>query len=180
MFYETLKAVHGPTHQIWRSLRCSDSQVHLIDTAPILSLWSKYCQASVSVNGVVQEYAILIFQQQPVGMELDELPTLENTIGRIGRLKRRRIEGVNGIQAEIWRHGGSVLHVKLHKVLFTCLEQGKLSRDLRAVVIITLYKNKRVKSHGSNCRGITLISYTGKILSKLLKITQKPMGFQSQ
>ena len=47
-------------------------------------------------------------------------------------------------------------------------EQGKLPLDLRDAVIITLYKNKGVKSDCSNYRGITLLSIVGKILARVL------------
>ena len=49
-----------------------------------------------------------------------------------------------------------------------CWKQGKLPQDLRDAVIITLYKNKGIKSDCSNYRGITLLSIAGKILPRVL------------
>ena len=46
--------------------------------------------------------------------------------------------------------------------------RGTLPKDLRDVVIVSLYKNKGEKSECSNYRGITLLSIAGKILARVL------------
>ena len=69
---------------------------------------------------------------------------------------------------EIWKHGGQTLHSKRNELFLCCWEQGKLPQDLRDAVIITLYKNKGVKSDRLNYRGITLLSIAGKILARVL------------
>ena len=84
------------------------------------------------------------------------------------QLKSRNAAGVDGIPPEIWKHGGRALRDKLHDLLLCCWEKGKLPQDLRDSVIITLYKNKGVKSNCSNYRGITLLSIAGKVLARVL------------
>ena len=86
----------------------------------------------------------------------------------------------------IWKHGGQTLHSKLHELFLCCWEQGKLPQDLRDTVIITLYKNKGVKSDCSNYRGITLLSIAGKILARLVPsiaadhIPESQCGFRAK
>ena len=89
-------------------------------------------------------------------MELDDLPTVDEITKLIEQLKSGKAAGVDGIPPEIWKHGGLMLHTKLHELFICCWEQGKLPQDLCDAVIITLYKNKGEKSDCSNYRGITL------------------------
>ena len=83
-------------------------------------------------------------------------------------MKSGKAAGVDGIPPEFWKSGGPALHSKLHELLVCCWEQGKLPRDLRDAVIVTLYKNKGEKSNCSNYRGITLLSIAGKIFARVL------------
>ncbi|CAI9725456.1 Hypothetical predicted protein [Octopus vulgaris] len=83
------------------TLRSSDGQALLTDIASILNRWSEYFQALFSAVRVVQEKAILHIQQQPVSMELDEPPALEETRLAIGWLKSRKTAGVDDIPSEI-------------------------------------------------------------------------------
>ena len=166
-FYEGLKKVYGPTIQVQSPLRSLDGQKLLTDKESILDRWSEHFQALFSANRTVQDTAILHIPQQTVKPELDELPTLEETTKAIKQLKSGKAAIGDGIPAEIWKHGGQTLHSKLHELFLCCWEQGKLPQDLRDAVI-TLYKNKGVKSDYSNYRGITLLSIAGKILARVL------------
>ena len=162
-FYEALKAVYGPTHQVQSPLRSSDGQNLFTVNTSILAHWSEHLQTLFSANRTVQETAINRVPQLPPIKALDEPPTLEELTVAIDQLKSRKAAGVDGIPPEIWKHGGPALHVKLHDLLVCCWKQGKLPQDLRDAVIITLYKNKGEKSDCSKYRGITLLSIAGKV-----------------
>ena len=43
-----------------------------------------------------------------------------------------------------------------------------MPQDLRDAIIVSLYKNKGVKSDCSNYRGITLLSIAGKVLARIM------------
>ncbi|XP_023815252.1 uncharacterized protein LOC111948070 [Oryzias latipes] len=167
-FYEALKAVYGPTHQIQSPLRSSDERRLLADKTSILDRWTEHFQALYSADRVVGVSAILRIPQQPLKEELDEAPSMDETLKAIKQLKSGKAAGVDGIPPELWKHGGPALHSKLHELFICCWEQGKLPQDLRDAVIIPLYKNKGVKSDCSNYRGITLLSIAGKILARIL------------
>ena len=165
-FYEVLKAVYGPTHEVQSPLRSSDGQNLFTDNTSILARWSEHFQTLFSANRTVQETAINCV---PPIEALEEPPTLEELTVAIDQLNSRKAAGVDGIPPEIWKYGGPALHVKLHDLLVCCWEQGKLPQDLRDdAVIITLYKNKCEKSDCSNYRGITLLSIAGKVLARVL------------
>ncbi|GFS13568.1 RNA-directed DNA polymerase from mobile element jockey-like protein [Elysia marginata] len=121
-----------------------------------------------STDRSVQDAALQRIPHLPLIEELDDPPTLEETITAIGQLKSHKAAGIDGIPPEIWKMGGIVLHSKLHELLVCCWEQGNLPQDLRDAVVITLYKNKGEKSDCSNYRGITLLSIAGKVLARIL------------
>ncbi|CAH1270878.1 Hypp4486 [Branchiostoma lanceolatum] len=141
-FYEALKAVYGPTHQLVAPLRSTD--------------------------GTVDDSALQWIPQEPMKEELDLASTLEEVIKALDQQKSGKAAGVDGIPPEVWKHGGAPLHSKLHELLVhvRCWEDGKLPQDLRDAVIITLHKNKGEKADCSNYRGITLLPIAGKILAR--------------
>ena len=76
-FYEALKAVYGPTHQVQSPLRSSDGQDLLTYNTSILARWSEHFQTLFSANHTVQDTAIDRVPQLPPIQELDEPPTLK-------------------------------------------------------------------------------------------------------
>jgi len=149
-------------------LRSLDGNSLLTDKVSILSRWSEHFQALFGANRTVHDTAILRIPQLPVKPELDQIPSLQETVKAIKKLQNGKAAGGDGIPAKIWNHGGPTLHSKLHELFVCCWEQGKLPQELRDAVIITLYKNKGEKSDCSNYRGITLLSIAGKILARIL------------
>ena len=167
-FYEALKAVYGPSHQVLSPLRSTDGQALLTDKVSILNRWAEHFQTLFSADRTVDDAVIQQIPQQSVKEELDEAPTLEEVTKAIEQLKSGKAAGVDGIPPELWKNGGQTLHSKLHEFFVCCWEQGNLPQDLRDAIIITLYKNKGEKSDCSNYRGITLLSIAGKILARVL------------
>ncbi|XP_071510462.1 uncharacterized protein [Diadema antillarum] len=167
-FYEALKSVYGSSHQVQSPLRSADGEVLLNDKTSILTRWSEHFQSLFSANRIVQESALLQIPQQLFKPELDELPTLEETLKAIEQMKIGKAAGVDGIPLEVWKAGGKALHIKLHEFFTLCWNQGQLPQDLRDAIIITLYKNRGEKSECTNYRGITLLSIAGKILARIL------------
>ena len=76
--------------------------------------------------------------------------------------------GIDGIPAEVYQHGGEAVLDKLQDLFTNCWEKGTLPQALRDAVIVSLYKNKREKSDGSNYRGITLLPIAGTNLARIL------------
>ena len=167
-FYEALKPVYGPTHQVRSPLPSADGRALLKDKTSILNCWSELFQEFFSTDRVFQDSALLRIPQLPVKVELDELPSMQELIKAIEQMKSGKAAEVDGIAPEFWTSGGPAWHSKLHELLVCCWEQGKLPRDLRDEVIVTLYKNKGENSDCSNYRGITLLSIAGKIFARVL------------
>ena len=167
-FYEALKAVYGPSHHIQSPLCSADGQTLLTDKSSILERWSEHFRTLFNADRPIDMSSILRIPQQPIKAELDLLPTIEEIKKATEQLKPCKAAGVDGLPPEIWKHGGPAILERLHSLLVCCWEQGTLPQDFRDAVIITLYKNKGVKSDCSNYRGITLLSIAGKILARIL------------
>ena len=76
-FYEALKAVYGPLHQIQTPLRSSDGSTLLTDKEPILQRWSQDFEGLFSDKRTVQELSLAKIPQVDVKLEFDDPPTRE-------------------------------------------------------------------------------------------------------
>ena len=75
VFYESLKAVYGPSHQTQAPLRSSDGSTLLTDKEAILQRWPEHFEDHFSDQGTVQESSLAkIFL-----LELDDPHTREET-----------------------------------------------------------------------------------------------------
>ena len=62
-FYEALKAVYGPSHQIEAPLRSSDGSTLLTDKKAILQRWSEHFEGLFSDRHTVQESSLVTIPQ---------------------------------------------------------------------------------------------------------------------
>ena len=76
---------------------------------------------------------------RPVMEELDNLPTMEETIHH---LICRKTSGKDGIHPEVLNSGKPALLQHLHELLCLCWEKGYVPHDMHHDNILTLYKNK--------------------------------------
>ena len=77
-FYEALKAVYWPSHQIQAPLRFSDGSTLLTDKEAILKRWSEHFEGLFSDQRTVQESSPAKISQVDVKLlKLDDPPTRE-------------------------------------------------------------------------------------------------------
>ena len=76
-FYEALKAVYGPSHQIQAPLRSSDGSFLLTDKEAILQRWSEHFEGLFSDRRTVQESSPAKIPQVDVKLELDDHPLVK-------------------------------------------------------------------------------------------------------
>ena len=81
-------------------------QALLTDKASILNRWAEHFQTLFSADRTVDDSVIQNISQQPMIEELDVVPTLREVIKVTNHLKSGKAEGINGIQPDIWKHGG--------------------------------------------------------------------------
>ena len=169
-FYEALKAIYGPSHQIQAPLRSSNGSTLLKDKEAILQCWSEHFEGLFSDQRTVQVSSLAKIPQVDVKLKLDDLPTREEIGKATMQLKVDKSPGINGSPAEVYQNKHETVLDKLLDLSTNCWEKGTLTQDLRDAVIVSLYKNKGEKSDCSNYRGITLLSIAGKILARVLLI----------
>ena len=76
--------------------------------------------------------------------------------------------GLDGIQAEMYKHGGEALVANLLDRYRRYLESGELPQDFKDALIVIIYKLKGDRQDCDNYRGISLLSIASKILPKIL------------
>ena len=155
-------------HQIQTPLRSSDGSTLLTVKEAILQCWSEHFEVLFSDRHTVQGSSLARIPQVDMKLELDGPPTHEEIKKATMQLKLGKSSGIDGIQAEVYKHGREAVLDKLQDLFTNCWEKGTLLQDHRDAVIVPLYKNKGEKSVCSSYRGITLLSTAGKILTCVL------------
>ncbi|WP_419639628.1 hypothetical protein, partial [Thiolapillus sp.] len=166
-FYEALKAVYGPSHQIQAPLRSLDGSTLLTDKEAILQRWSEHFEGLFSDRRTVQESSLAKIPQVDVKLELDDPPIREEIKKATMQLKVGKSPGIDGIPAEVFQHGGEAVLDKLQHLFTNCWEKGTLPQDLRDAVIVSLYKNKG-ENQTVQTTEASLLSSACKILVRVL------------
>ena len=144
-------------------LYSADGLTHLTDKTDILNCWAEHYETLFGVAHSVEDTSIDNIHQQPVKPELGQPLSLEEVQTTVKKMKVHKVPGIDGLPVEVYKHGGDQLLEKLTSPL--CWKKGVVPGDLRDAVTVSLYKNKGEKSDGSNYRGVTLMSITGRILA---------------
>jgi hypothetical protein len=85
----------------------------------------------------------------------------------IEKLKRHKSPGIDQIPAELIKAAGRIIRSEIHKLIISIWNKEELPGKWKESVIVPIYK-KGDKTDCSNYRGISLLSTTYKILSKIL------------
>jgi hypothetical protein len=96
-----------------------------------------------------------------------ETITVEEVTRAIKRLKNGKSAGIDGIQAELLKHGGDETTEKIQQLCNRIWETGEVPRDWKDGIIIPLPKKGDLKDC-NNWRGITLLSVPGKVMASIL------------
>ena len=130
----------------------------------------EYISNLLNSPATAREEALASVDQYPVQEDMANPPTLEDILAAIKSIKSEKTPGLDGIPAEIYQFGGTALHAQLLKFDRICWTAKELPQQFKDALIIAIYKKKGDRSDCGNCRGISLLSSTGKILAKILLI----------
>jgi hypothetical protein len=154
---------------------CKDKNGTLIgDKEDMKRRWVEYF--SQLLNGQIVNRDVLSGELMPVevasredeGLELrTQAPTLEEVNGAIVGLKNNKAPGMDGIQAELIKKGGSALSRHIHQLIADVWEKEVMPYEWSMGIICPVHK-KGDKTECSNYRGITLLSIVYKVFSKVL------------
>ena len=120
------------------------------------------------------------------GLGLDDL-TMDEMTEALKTIKNRKATGINGVNAEMWKYGGTMLHLRLLHLFNMCWKTGQVPKAWNEAKVISLFK-KGNKNDCGNYRGISLIDTAYKIYAKILNnriktimehlIGEEQMGFR--
>jgi len=85
----------------------------------------------------------------------------------IEKLKSHRSPGIDQIPVELIEAGGRTLCCEIHKLIISIWYKEELPEEWKESIIVPVYK-KGNKTDYSNCRDISLLPTTYKILPNIL------------
>jgi hypothetical protein len=135
----------------------------LADSHSILNRWKNYFCQLLNVHGVNVVRQTEIHTAEPLAPE----PSSSEVEIAIEKMKRYKSPGIDQIPAELIQAGGSTLRSEIHKLINCIWNKKELPEQWKEFIIVPIYKNGD-EMHCSNCRGISLLSTSYKILSNIL------------
>ena len=96
------------------------------------------------------------------------MPTFDETQKVIPLLSSGKAPGSDSTPAEIYNEGGRALTEKLHQLYQVVWQHKTLPQDFKDASIIHLYRRKGNRQACDNHRGISLLSFAGKALARVL------------
>lgn len=174
-FFNATRTIYGPSHHGINALKSKDSTEFLKDTNSINSRWKQHFEELLNRDTQVD---VNIFNTIPQGLvqnHLDETPSLLEVEIAISQLKNYKAPGMDGIPAELFKEGNTLLVHHLHRLMDKIWKTGTIPDDLRDALIVSIFK-KGDRAQCDNYRGISLLSTAGKILARILSNRLKPLA----
>ena len=106
--------------------------------------------------------------QLDVVQELDLPPTLDEVKKAIASLKCKKSPGLDGLQGELLKYGGDRVAEEIFNYISACWIADTIPSQWKDAKIIAIYKRKGDKTECGNSRGISLLSFGGKVYARLL------------
>ena len=167
-FFETLKAVYGPSKGAIAPLQSADGTTLIKDKEGITSRWAEHFSTLLNRPSSVDAQALDQIPQRPVLEDLDQPPTLDEVLKAVKQTSAGKAVGKDNIPAEFFKEGGTKAMEAFHDIICSIWMEEAMPDDFRDATIVSLYKNKGSKSDCGNYRGISLLSIAGKILARVV------------
>ena len=166
-FYQGLKAVYGPRETGAIPVRSKDGTM-LTDQAKIRERWAEHFQAVLNQHSDFDDSVLDELPQWPTANHLDEAPTDEEVRRAVNQMSTGKAPGIDGIPAEILKHGGEELLQQLTNLFTQIWNENSVPQDFKDALIVHIYKRKGDRACCDNHRGISLLSIAGKVLARIL------------
>lgn len=98
--------------------------------------------------------------------EVDPL-TLEELQGVLRKAKNRKATGSDGVNTELLKYGGTLLHLRLLHLYNECWQRNKIPKEWKVALVISLFK-KGDRNNCENYRGISLLNTSYKLYTKMI------------
>ena len=130
---EGLKAVYGHKSSGTSPINSSDNTL-LTDRDTILKRWAEHFESILNRDAEVDNEVINDIPQRPVLQELSGVPSLAEVEAAIKQLSNGKAPGMDGIPAEIYKHGGSHLVSKLTNLFVIIWSEGSVPQDSKMLL----------------------------------------------
>ena len=117
------------------------------------------------------EYAVQVIQQIPEMspmLELDEVPSEEELLAALSKLKRGKAGGKSGVLPELVLYGGGGLWDRMLGLMQEKWRKGEVVADWKNAEIVPIPK-KGDLMQCDNWRGISLLDVAGKLFARIIK-----------
>ena len=94
------------------------------------------------------------------------MPSRGEIKASVSQMNNNKVQGMDGITAEILKNGGEKMIDLLEQVIQSVWESD-VPQDWRDAILVSLYK-RGSKLDCNNLRGISLLSIVGKLFSKII------------
>ena len=128
-----------------------------------MARWRNYCSQLLNVHEDKDVRQAGIHTVEPLVPE----PSAFEIEFAIEKLKFKKSQRINQIQAELIKAGGRTIRCENHKLIISVWNKEELPDESKESIIVPIYK-KGDKTDCNNYRGISLLPTTYKILSNIL------------
>ena len=170
MFSSAIKEVYGPTKPRTTPLLSTDGSTLLKEMSSINERWREHFSTLLNRPSTVNPTVLDQIPQKPVITSLDLPSTIYEVSKAIKQTSSGKSPGMDGISAEIVKSTGLVALEALHSLLTSIWEVEDVPKEFRKATFVSLFKNRGSKTDCGNYRGISLLSITRKILSRVILI----------
>jgi exonuclease III len=167
-FFNSLKAVYGPSRSGSTPLRSADGSTLIKEQEALRERWAEHFSTLLNQPSSVDPAALGQVPQLPTLHKLDLPPNAAEVKKAISQMNSDRASGMDGIPAEVYKAAGTEAHDVFLDIIRSIWEQEKMPEDFRDALIVALYKNKGSKADCGNYRGISLLSIAGKIFARII------------
>ena len=108
-FNNGLKEVWGPKKKGPVHMKSTDEMETFSDSKRVVARWNEHFQKLLNVSGDIDHEALDNIPQRITKTSFDAIPTMDEMARAIAGLKDGLAPGVDGILAEVWKHGGNNL-----------------------------------------------------------------------
>ncbi|KAK2148890.1 hypothetical protein NP493_3116g00002 [Ridgeia piscesae] len=115
--YNGMDKVWGPKKKGSVHLKSTDRMETFSDCKTVVAIWSEQFQKIINVIGDLDHEALGNIPQRITKTSLDNIPAMAEMARAIAGLKNGKAPGVDGIPAEVWKHGGDNLFSRLHQLI---------------------------------------------------------------
>ena len=130
--------------------------------------WAEHFDSVLNRPSSINDYTLNRLPQVECNLQLDEFPTVSETVKAIKLLSSGTAPGSDAIPAEIYKAGGTPVAKKMTELFHIMWSKEAIPQEFKDTSIIHLFKRKGNPLLCDNHRVISLLSIAGKVLARVL------------